>query len=265
MLCLFCNLSNQFNTIEHIIPESLGNNDLILRKEVCDSCQKHFSHVENYVLSKTPIGFWRTILGIKSKHHKLPKIDFAKPTKNKGRFPDSHAANDNISFESQEDFSTAIFIPDDKTISDYKGRFKYVLTPRVLNELGRFLGKIGVELICLHDAQMARSGLFDEIRKYARYGSLKEIWPIFHFSRGSIEDLISYDASGNEVKEKVNCYSYSINQISSYTILRLTVGTDNWCICLNDMFPTPEIRNLFLPHNLNLIWYFERRMASRTR
>ena len=58
--CLFCGNDGPFTTVEHIIPESLGNDDLVLEGEVCDSCQRYFGkEVEKYVLSHTPLAFWR--------------------------------------------------------------------------------------------------------------------------------------------------------------------------------------------------------------
>jgi len=162
--CLFCKTGTDFNTVEHIIPESMGNDDLILKGEVCDKCQSFFSHIENYVLSKTPIGFWRTFLGIKTKSRKLPSVDFTKKEFSRGIFPDSHEKNNKIGFKAHEDFSTELLIPD--SIDNYinekgEGRLNYVITPKVIFELGRFLGKIGIELICSQDADYARSSEFE--------------------------------------------------------------------------------------------------------
>ncbi len=36
--CLFCGSNGPFLRLEHIIPESLGNDDLVLQGEVCDVC-----------------------------------------------------------------------------------------------------------------------------------------------------------------------------------------------------------------------------------
>ena len=41
--CIFCKESGDiFHTIEHIVPESLGNTEDILHKGVCDKCQNYF-------------------------------------------------------------------------------------------------------------------------------------------------------------------------------------------------------------------------------
>ncbi len=56
--CLFCSSRGTFNKPEHIIPEALGNDDLLLYNEVCDKCNQYFgSKIESFVLGKTPIAF----------------------------------------------------------------------------------------------------------------------------------------------------------------------------------------------------------------
>ena len=39
MKCIFCSEKGPYNTVEHIIPESLGNDDTLLANCVCDKCQ----------------------------------------------------------------------------------------------------------------------------------------------------------------------------------------------------------------------------------
>lgn len=76
MLCLFCQSEGPF-TVEHVIPESLGNDDLILVDQVCMGCNSHFSKIEEFVLQKTPLAFWRAYLGIKTKKGKFPAINMS--------------------------------------------------------------------------------------------------------------------------------------------------------------------------------------------
>lgn len=254
-----------FNTVEHIIPESMGNDNLILKGEVCDKCQNFFSHIENYVLRNTPLGFWRTLLGIKTKGRKLPSVDFTKREFAKGIFPDSHKRHNNLGFKAHEDFSTELLILD--SIDNYinekgEGQLSYVITPKVIFELGRFFGKIGIELICSQDATYARSNEFDGLRKYVRQGSQKELWTLFHSSIGKIEDLFVYEQIENELKEDVVCYSYSLMQIEKYVVLNLIVGIDSWLICLNDCYPTPVIKKGFPDQDLKLIWYSKEEWKS---
>lgn len=258
MTCLFCDNNKDFNTIEHIIPESLGNDDLLLTNEVCDKCQNYFSQVENYVLNKTPIGFWRTLLVIKTKHKKLPFVDFSK-TVDKGALPDFHKNHDDFGLEAYPDFTVELKVP--KDISEYyneKGiyQLKFVLTPKVIHEIGRFLAKIGLELLCTGNREYPREAEFDLIRKYARHGSLKQLWPIFHSVNGSIEDLFKYEILDNkDIKEDIVCYSYSLKSIDKFLIFNFNIGTDCWYVCLNDMYPHPIIRDGYPDQKIDLIWY----------
>lgn len=256
--CLFCGSANPLS-LEHIIPESLGNDDLILTDDVCASCNNYFAKVENYVLQKTDLAFWRTLLGIKTKKGNLPSVDVSQPKKKKGYFPNTHELHDNgVSFSWDDYIGLPSVTLDSESISQEiisgdKNQFTFVMTPKTLHELGRFLCKVGVELICSFDPQRARSGSFKKARNYARLGSTGDLWPIFHFSSGTISDLRRPLENG---LEEVNLYEYSILEfINEYTLLRLKIGTSNWIVCLNDQWPTPKIKTAFPGIDINLIWY----------
>lgn len=191
--CLFCGGANP-NSLEHIIPESLGNDDLILKDDVCAHCNNYFSKIERYVLQKTEIAYWRTILGIRTKKGKLPSVNLSQPSKPKGTLPDLHWKRDSgIGFTFHDDGSCSIEINDAtvirKIVAGDRTQFNFVMTPKVLHELGRFLCKIGVELLCSVDPTGARADAFKSARNYARYGSTSDLWPIFHYSSGGIRDL----------------------------------------------------------------------------
>lgn len=252
MECLFCGNGKCFTTVEHIIPESMGNDDLVLTKEVCDKCQNYLSQIENYVLNKTPIGFWRTLLTIRNKKGKLASVNFTKLDNSK-IFPDFHRDHDNVSFRSHPDFTTEIIHPKFRN-PDEHGKLTYVITPKVILEIGRFLGKIAIELICLADRDNARETEFNSLRKYVREGSMNELWPLFHSTKGEIRDLFTYTQSEIGLKEDVECYSYSINQVGPYKVFNLKVGTDSWSICLNQQFPHPSL-TFQLGENVKAIWY----------
>jgi len=257
MKCLFCNKGESFTTKEHIIPESLGNDDFILEGQICDKCQNYLSQIENYVLHRTPIGFWRTLFTIKTKKNKLPVVDFIKNRKSKGIFPDHSSHHDNIQFQAHSDFSTELITsaPIEKYLqNETDGKLNYVFTPKVIHEIGRFLGKIGIEIICHDNQEKARLDEFNEIRKYVREGSQMEIWPIFHSTEGDINSSFEYIKKAGNLEEKVTCYTYRVFQIGAYTLLNLKIGTDSWFICLNQQFPHPEIIK-FMGNNVKAIWY----------
>src|SRR5260370_33896829 len=75
--CLFCGVRerSRFTRVEHPIPESLGNDDLVLPVGfVCDSCNQYFgSKIESRVLSAPPFDIERTSQAIRTKKGRLPK------------------------------------------------------------------------------------------------------------------------------------------------------------------------------------------------
>ena len=187
MNCLFCLSNGPFSTKEHIIPESLGNTDLLLEGFVCDACQNYFGkEIESFVLSKTPFGIWRTLMGIPTKSGNMPSIDMSMPVNNKGRIPYSSNYHDQgIRFTYHRDDSVSVDIHLEDTLKEIidgkKTRFQFVISPLHISMIGRFLGKIGLELICLKYKDIAFSNTFNPIRDYSRKGSSDDLWPICLF------------------------------------------------------------------------------------
>ena len=263
MLCLFCQSDKSF-TVEHVIPESLGNDDLVLVNQVCAKCNSHFSKLEEFVLQKTPLAFWRVYLGIQTKKGKQPSVDHSQPNREKGVFASTHPGHDNkVGFTAHEDGSKSVDIGDDglvnEILSNERNSFRFVATPKLLFVFGRFLCKVGVELLCVGDPEVARSEQFKSARQFARYGALDKpnsLWPIFHFTKGKPSDFRHVRVDPEGMVEEVDCYGYSILEVTQrYTLAHLRVGTDNWIVCLNDPFPSPEIRSAFPEEELQCIWY----------
>src|SRR5271157_277169 len=184
--CLYCRSNGPFGTEDHVIPESLGNDDLILREQVCDCCQAYFGkEIERYVLEKTPIGVWRVMLGIPTKKGKLPSINTAQPLGEKGIIPECHAQHDNVGFTAHPDGTTSVDIGDDAALqgilSGRKTAINLILSPKKLQMLGRFLAKVALGIIAIGDDCRARDRRFDPIRRYARYGEFEGLWPLFSY------------------------------------------------------------------------------------
>ncbi len=77
--CIYCLKSSEpFTSIEHIIPEGLGNEELILPKGfVCDSCNNGIlSRLDNYLQEFEPISFLRVIYTQCTKDGKLPEGNY---------------------------------------------------------------------------------------------------------------------------------------------------------------------------------------------
>jgi hypothetical protein len=82
-ICLYCKESDvQFNTVEHVIPESLGNQGLgnnppmVLPKGVvCDTCNhERLSALDAELIKFPPISQMRMRYGVRSKSGALPSI-----------------------------------------------------------------------------------------------------------------------------------------------------------------------------------------------
>lgn len=257
--CLFCRSNGRFSTDEHIIPESLGNDDLILREEVCDSCQAYFGQkLEEFILSKTPIGFWRVWLRIRTKKGKPPFVNLSQPSKNKGRFQDRHCHHDDISFMCHADGTRSVWCSDKiarEIANGERKRLIYAWTPKKVCMFGRFFCKVGIELLCASDPIRARSEALLEARNYARFGKLKDLWPVFHFTKGNINDFQRIVSYGDVIREQIDCYSYSLfDFLGAFLLFRFAIGTDNWVISLNHPYPLPFIKDAFPDSQIKPLW-----------
>ncbi len=185
MNCLFCKQnSDTSKSVEHIIPESLGNKDHVLPKGlVCDNCNQYFARKVEKPLLEQP--YFRNV------RHR------ARIESKKGRVPIENAiiispelAKADIIFDRKEDKTIIIMEDEEKArriFSSPKGSMIIPAfdKPEDNNKiLSRFLAKVAVEGL-LHwllkedgwiDEVMTNSGL-DEIKKYARYGQGVEFWP----------------------------------------------------------------------------------------
>lgn len=78
MKCIFCKRpSETSSSVEHIIPESLGNKQYILPKgAVCDKCNNYLAReVEKPVLASPMFRFLRKSMTIPNKRGKLPSLE----------------------------------------------------------------------------------------------------------------------------------------------------------------------------------------------
>lgn len=241
-ICLFCKESGPFNTVEHIVPESLGNDSDILVGLVCDKCQNYLSRkIEKPALEKNPFAFWRTYLGIKTKKNKLPIVNLTPLTK--GRIPANHHLTDEIGVTAHKDGTISFEFKNHslfQCIMDNKKKsFNLVLSPWHLNIMGRFLGKIGLEYLALSNPNLAFDSQFDEIRKFIRQGSTSFLWPIFNGQRGKIENLKGpLVDQGEYFEQEIECYKYSLGESKENEyVFAFSVGVDIFLICLSHRKP----------------------------
>jgi hypothetical protein len=185
MRCIFCKkVSDASKSVEHIIPESIGNTKHVLPPGVvCDSCNNYFSReVEKPFLESPAVKALRFHQGISSKKGKIPPIegmlDPGIPVTMyrylKGPFVGSIDVN-------AEAFK--------QIMSSDQGRVIFPLSGEAPKDLvvSRFLAKAGMEVVAfrLLDHPEGLEYLvdevqFDPVRNHARRGDIRQ-WP--HYAR----------------------------------------------------------------------------------
>jgi hypothetical protein len=188
MRCIFCKLDSDSSlSIEHIVPESLGNTDHVLpRGWVCDRCN-------NYVSRKIEKPF------LDSLYARSARFEMHVPNK-KGRIPPA------IGLHSQSGTRVAMFYdpadgrlcvgPEDgedesKWIASVKsGERGTLYIPRVETPendyiTARFVAKVALEVLahrCLDmdgwNDEIVDKPELDELRNYVRRGNPNLIWPV---------------------------------------------------------------------------------------
>ncbi|MEE8480389.1 MAG: HNH endonuclease [Desulfobacterales bacterium] len=253
MDCLFCKNNGPYSTIEHIIPESLGNKHLVLNGQVCDACQAYLGkEIERYVLSRSPIGAWRVFSAIETKHRKRPSFSFRQPKRDKGCLPDQHIHNDDsISIELSEEGHLEFDVDNADVLNSIadgtKTDFRLVLSPKMLHMMARFFGKVGLEMLSRDHPDVVRCSRFDKMRRYIRFGEPTAfLWPVFHSSAGG---------PPTKTPCEIAVLESNVTDKESYTLSILVLGNEHWVTCLSDPYPSPEIRKSFPGVDLKLITY----------
>jgi HNH endonuclease len=187
--CLFCKQdSSSSRSIEHIVPESLGNTDHVLPAGVvCDKCNNYIARkIEKPLLDSQYFRERRFHAGLPNKKNRIPpmegihlqsrtpvqllkKLDEdgisigAGPNVNESRWVRSLLQRE----------SGTVIIPIGEKPSDYL--------------VSRFLGKVGLEVLA-HRVLDVPSGIeeiinqpeLEELRSYVRLGNPKLAWPYSH-------------------------------------------------------------------------------------
>ncbi len=188
MRCIFCKCdSTTSRSVEHVIPESLGNTEHVLGAGVvCDRCNNYFaSKVEGPLLCGPYFREQCSFAGILSKKGNLPRVK-ALDAQNRSvveltRLVDGSGISVGAAYESDEERWIA------SVLAQKQGRI-YVPRPLAPNKalMSRFLAKVALECLALRvigpdrTAEMVISeATLDELRNYARRGPPNPVWP-FH-------------------------------------------------------------------------------------
>jgi hypothetical protein len=208
MQCIFCKRdSNGSLSIEHVIPESLGNTEHTLPPGVvCDKCNNYFaSKVEGPLLSEPYFRNQCSLANIASKKGNAARV--------RGLHPQSRTVIEVVrNLDGSAVSIGAAFEKDEKRLVEFllkhdEGRI-YIPVPGPPSEIlmSRFLAKVAVECVALKmltlddgiDQVIAEQAL-DGLRDYARRGPPQPIWP-FHTRLLYTSDY-AFEASGQDPYE----------------------------------------------------------------
>lgn len=248
-ICIFCHKdSSTSKSVEHIIPESLGNKEHILPKGyVCDACNNYFSvKIEKELLAQPYFVSMRRRNDIRTKKGKYVVEDMF--------FPGAHKLSDTI-FDLND---YALYIRDDdvvKAIIDGKcscAIARYIEEPDHPNKIvSRFLAKCAYESIFLmggeHDYQLwikeqdCKDSFFrdiDKLRLFARYGIGE--WPYSQRRIYSEGTFFSYKGcEPYEVLHEQKFFYREVEKIDEHKILAelyyvLVICGIEYVICVTD-------------------------------
>lgn len=196
MKCIFCKQDSSSSiSIEHIIPESLGNKEHALdRGIVCDKCNNYFARkVEKPLLEEN---FFRSVRSRKLIESK------------KGKIPTTYGImGGRVEIQPSKD-SLSILIEDETIVQRLiNGQIKHMLIPFVdqpeseSKTLSRFLAKVALEVLALRlksvngwNEEIVDKKELDPLRHYARTGSYPDFWE-YHQRRIYPEDQKFVDES----------------------------------------------------------------------
>lgn len=200
--CIFCKeYSLGSVSVEHIVPESLGNQSNVLPPGiVCDSCNNYFaSKIEQPVLESKRFQFKRGMQAIPNKRGRFPQVPgMAPPDIRVAMYREKRTGNPHIEIDTDgDDSAVERFF---KSIESGRGVLYFPTdgTPPSESVFSRFLAKMAMEAIAQRLAK-TEGGLiyiitevqFDPIRDHARRGKQKD-WP-FHERRIYPEDQFHSD------------------------------------------------------------------------
>ena len=230
--CLFCRNKIISETEEHIIPESLGNNNLIVSGVVCNKCNNGIlSDLDNYFCHNNLFAETKMFYVDKTKKGKFPKIltlngTIEKIDKNKTKLTQNIKTQNNFLIKTTENCWEFCFNIIKRGINPHK--------------ISQFLTKVGIESLFHFQDEIAYNNIFDEAREYT-IGIMKNKFIPFSWKKTNKNKV------GIFISELVN------DKSEKYYISTLRLYNCDYFIQLNDPF-NPVALNVFNnKYNLNYI------------
>ncbi|MDP8202857.1 MAG: hypothetical protein P9M11_12065 [Candidatus Tenebribacter burtonii] len=155
--CIFCEKPIKYESIEHILPESLIKTNFTISGAVCSLCNNNnLSDLDNY--------FCHNNFGSEL------RVNYLQKTK-KGKFPKLDVINGNIQkidknkVQVQQKLNAKNFRI---TVSEDKWTFDTDIVKRGVNALkiSRFLSKVGLETLYYYKKEIVFNKEFSQLRKY---------------------------------------------------------------------------------------------------
>lgn len=187
MKCIFCEAdTSNSKSVEHIIPESLGNQEHVLPVGyVCDKCNNYFAvKVERPLLESSYFTQLRQRQGITNKKGRLPAV--------RGILPSLRTSaniwlqDDRIYFAGDNEAHTKKIeegILSERTSTLY---LPHTTEPKDKTILSRYLAKVALEAMVIRLTKLKdwQNEFFSDsqitaLRRYARRGDKPDFWP-FH-------------------------------------------------------------------------------------
>lgn len=251
MICIFCHKDSSLSkSVEHIIPESLGNKYYYLTKGyVCDECNHYFAiKIEKSLLSQPYFVSLRHRNEILTKKGKLVKQQMFFPEASKYTEVTMQTTNKGIvcSFDNEELYKTI----KEKGIHTMIG--PYIPEPEYPNNIvSRFLAKCAYEYflynmgedkydICVTEFLGKESDILRELREYARYGkgmywqyNQRRIYSEGDLFNNKSED-INYDILHEMIFFTKEYNKHSNGMIEAEIYYVLVISGIEYAICISD-------------------------------
>ena len=256
MRCIFCqNDSSESKSVEHIIPESLGNKAIILPKGfVCDKCNNYFARkVEKDVLEMPYFTSVRHRNVIRSKKGKLVPVEMIFPkTFNSSKVTMNVTDNGVFANISDKDvFESIMMVGNGRMITMYHPESEYPS-----RKMARFIAKCAFEYLVFTVQDDLRKSFVDEFifdsqfdffRKYARF-DIGE----WNYSQRRVysEGEVKKDINSKEVYEVLhemclffnNKVDLGYGDFSAELYFAVVIMGIEYVICIND----PDISGYYI-------------------
>jgi hypothetical protein len=248
MNCIFCyENSDASKSVEHIIPESLGNDRFTLPKGyVCDKCNNYFSRTfEQQLLDLPFFKQFRHSLNIPSKKGNIPN--------NKGFLIDPDLTE--IEFMKDKDRKESIRLGKDiKVRKNITAFIPVFYSPGHQNVyMSKFLGKMAIEAIVYYALlnkhpvdEAVNQDCFNAMKSYVKAGKKDQYWPYYERSLYDPEAGFQYLKTGQYYKV-TGSFTFIVTDTSQLLFQYLCLGKEFTIDLVNA--DVEEFQNWLLKNN----------------